>query len=165
MTRVKARVSRPPGRRLVTRGGGMPGLIEDYAIVGNCETAALVGRDGSIDWLAPPRLDSPPRFAAPPGGPRNGRWVVTPSPPGAKATRRYREGTLILETTFETEEGSAVLVDGMGRRNDGTDLVRLLRGVRGRLALRMELVLRFEYGIVVPWLRRLEDGRLTAVAG
>ena len=143
----------------------MPGLIEDYAIVGNCETAALVGRDGSIDWLALPRFDSAACFAALLGGPENGRWLITPSAPGAKATRRYREGTLILETTFETEEGSAVLVDGMGRRNDGTDLVRLLRGVRGRLALRMELVLRFEYGVIVPWLRRLEDGRLTAVAG
>jgi GH15 family glucan-1,4-alpha-glucosidase len=143
----------------------MPGLIEDYAIVGNCETAALVGRDGSIDWLALPRFDSAACFAALLGGPENGRWLITPSTPGAKATRRYREGTLILETTFETDEGSAVLVDGMGRRNDETDLVRLLRGMHGRLALRMELVLRFEYGVIVPWLRRLEDGRLTAVAG
>jgi GH15 family glucan-1,4-alpha-glucosidase len=143
----------------------MPGLIEDYAVIGNCETAAVVGRDGSIDWLALPRFDSAACFAALLGGPENGRWSIAPSAPGARATRRYREGTLILETSFETDEGSAVLVDCMGRRDDGTDLVRLLRGVRGRLALRTELVLRFEYGVVVPWLRRLEDGRLTAVAG
>ena len=129
----------------------MPGLIEDYAIVGNCETAALVGRDGSIDWLALPRFDSAACFAALLGGPENGRWLIAPAAPDAKATRRYREGTLILETAFETAEGSAVLVDGMGRRDDGTDLVRLLRGVRGRTAFRMELVLRFEYGVIVPW--------------
>ena len=143
----------------------MPGLIEDYAIVGNCETAALVGRNGSIDWLALPRFDSAACFAALLGGPENGRWLIAPAAPDAKVTRRYREGTLILETTFETDEGSAVLVDGMGRRNDGTDLVRLVQGMRGRTAIRMELVLRFEYGVIVPWTRRLEDGRLTAVAG
>src|SRR4051794_24526245 len=143
----------------------MPGLIEDYAIVGDCETAALVGRDGSIDWLALPRFDSAACFAALLGRPENGRWLIAPAAPDARATRRYREGTLILETAFETAEGSAVLVDGMGRRDDGTDLVRVVRGVRGRTTFRMELVLRFEYGVIVPWTRRLEDGRLTAVAG
>ena len=143
----------------------MPGLIEDYAIVGDCETAALVGRDGSIDWLALPRFDSAACFAALLGGPENGRWLIAPAARDAKATRRYREGTLILETAFETAEGAAVLVDGMGRRDDGADLVRVVRGVRGRIAFRTELVLRFEYGVIVPWTRRLEDGRLTAVAG
>src|SRR3954469_6475224 len=158
----------------------MPGLIEDYAIVGDCETAALVGRDGSIDWLALPRFDSAACFAALLGGPENGRRPIGPPPPGAGETargltapppgdatppRRYREGTLILETAFETAEGAAVLVDGMGRRDDGADLVRVVRGVRGRTAFRTELVLRFEYGVIVPWTRRLEDGRLTAVAG
>src|SRR4051812_20047311 len=143
----------------------MPGLIEDYAIVGNCETAALVGRDGSVDWLALPRFDSPACFAALLGGPENGRWLIAPADPDPKATRPYREGTLTLDTTSETAEGPAVLVDGMGRRDDGADLVRVPRGVRGRIAFRTELVLRFEYGVIVPWTRRLEDGRLTAVAG
>src|SRR5690242_11005860 len=153
------------GSRRVTRGGGMPGLIEDYAVVGNCETAALVGRDGSVDWLALPRFDSAACFAALLGRPENGRWLIAPAAPDAKATRRYREGTPILETTFETAEGAAVLVDGMGRRDDGIDLVRVVRGVRGRTTFRTELILRFEYGVIVPWTRRLEDGRLTAVAG
>src|SRR3954453_20806790 len=145
----------------------MPGLIESYAVIGNCETAALVGRDGSIDWLGLPRFDSAACFAALLGGPRNGRWLIAPAPRDPQATprHRHREGTLILETAFETAEGAAVLVDGMGRRDDGADLVRVVRGVRGRTAFRTELALRFEYGVIVPWTRRLEDGRLTAVAG
>lgn len=143
----------------------MAGLIEDYALIGNCETAALVGRDGSIDWLGLPRFDSAACFAALLGQPKNGRWRIGPARSGARATRRYRDGSLILETRFETEDGAVLLVDCMGRRDEGTDLVRLIRGERGRFALRMELVIRFEYGCLVPWVRRLEDGRLTAVAG
>src|SRR5689334_16423265 len=104
----------------------MPGLIEDYAIIGDCETAALVGRDGSIDWLALPRFDSAACFAALLGGPENGRWLIAPAAQDAKATRRYREGTLVLETSFETAEGSAVLVDGMGRRADGATYREML---------------------------------------
>lgn len=143
----------------------MPGLIEDYALIGNCETVALVGRDGSIDWLALPRSDSAACLAALLGGPENGRWLIAPAATDTEATRRYQESTLVLETRFETAEGTAVLVDGMGRRDDGTDVVRLVRGVSGRVAFRMELALRFEYGVIVPWTRRLDDGRLTAVAG
>lgn len=143
----------------------MPGLIEDYAVIGNCDTAALVGRDGSIDWLALPRFDSAACFAALLGKPENGRWRIAPVGPAVKVTRRYREGTLILETSFDTEEGSVTLVDAMGRREAGIDLVRVVRGERGTVKLRMELALRFEYGVIVPWVRRLDDGRLTAVAG
>ena len=143
----------------------MPGLIESYAVIGNCETAALVGRDGSIDWLGLPRFDSAACFAALLGGPENGRWQIAPSSSPLQVTRRYQQGSLILETEFETADGRIVLVDYMGRRDAGTDLVRLVRGVRGRIQMRMELTIRFEYGSVIPWVRRLDDGRLTAVAG
>jgi len=143
----------------------MAGLIEDYAIVGNCETAALIGRDGSIDWLGLPRFDSAACFAALLGGPDNGRWRIAPSAAGFQVARRYREGTLILETEFETAEGTVLLTDCMGRREGGAELVRLVRGLRGQCRMRMELVIRPEYGSVIPWVRRLPDGRLTAVAG
>ena len=143
----------------------MPGLIEDYAIIGNCEAAALVGRNGSIDWLSIPRFDSAACFAALLGKPDNGRWQIAPSSPHFQVTRRYRQGSLVLETEFETAEGRVALVDCMGRRGDGTDLVRLVRGLRGRSQMRMELIIRPEYGSIIPWVRRLDDGRLTAVAG
>ncbi|MBV8400961.1 MAG: glycoside hydrolase family 15 protein, partial [Acetobacteraceae bacterium] len=143
----------------------MPGLIESYAVIGNCETAALVGRDGSIDWLGLPRFDSAACFAALLGGPENGRWQIAPSSAPLQVTRRYQQGSLILETEFETADGRILLVDYMGRRDAGTDLVRLIRGLRGRIQMRMELTIRFEYGSVIPWVRRLDDGRLTAVAG
>ena len=142
----------------------MPGLIEDYAIIGNCESAALIGRDGSIDWLALPRFDSAACFAALLGDPENGRWQIAPKG-DARTTRRYREGTLVLETRFETPDGAVTLVDCMGRRDGCADLVRLVRGERGRVELSMELVIRCEYGSIIPWVRRLEDGRHTAVAG
>jgi GH15 family glucan-1,4-alpha-glucosidase len=142
----------------------MPGLIEDYAIIGNCETAALVGRDGSIDWLALPRFDSAACFAALLGDPGNGRWQIAPQG-ASRSTRCYRDGTLILETRFETSDGAVTLVDCMGRRDGCADLVRLVRGERGRVPLKMELVIRCEYGSIIPWVRRLEDGRHTAVAG
>jgi GH15 family glucan-1,4-alpha-glucosidase len=143
----------------------MLGFIEDYAVIGNCETAALVGRDGSIDWLGLPRFDSAACFAALLGKPENGRWQIAPADSGSRATRLYRGGSLILETRFETAEGAVALVDCLGRRDEGTDLVRLVRGERGRVAMRMELIIRLEYGCLIPWVRRLEDGRLTAVAG
>jgi GH15 family glucan-1,4-alpha-glucosidase len=142
----------------------MPSLIEDYAIIGNCESAALVGRDGSIDWLAMPRFDSAACFAALLGDSKNGRWQIAPKD-DATVTRRYREGTLVLETRFETPGGAVCVVDCMGWREGCADLVRLVRGERGRVDLRMELVIRCEYGSIVPWLRRLDDGRVTAVAG
>src|SRR3954452_4306845 len=105
----------------------MPGLIESYAVIGNCETAALVGRDGSIDWLGLPRFDSAACFAALLGGPENGRWQIAPSSSLLQVTRRYQQGSLILETEFESADGGIRLVDYRGRRDAGTDLVRLVR--------------------------------------
>jgi GH15 family glucan-1,4-alpha-glucosidase len=124
----------------------------------------MVGRNGSIDWLALPRFDSAACFAALLGGPENGRWQIAPSVE-SRISRHYRQGTLVLETRFETADGAASLIDGMGRRDGCADLVRIIRGERGRVAVRMELVIRCEYGSIIPWVRRLDDGRLTGVAG
>jgi GH15 family glucan-1,4-alpha-glucosidase len=143
----------------------MPSKIEDYAIVGDCETAALVGRDGSIDWLCWPRFDSPACFAALLGTPDNGRWLLAPEHPPLAVRRRYRPGTLILETEFETNTGAAAVVDFMVP-SDGTDhLVRIVVGRSGQVAFRTELVMRFDYGATVPWVTRLEDGTIDAIAG
>lgn len=139
--------------------------IEDYALIGNCESAALVGRDGSIDWLGLPRFDSPAFFAALLGGEDNGFWRIRPEADGAKITRKYRKNTLVLETRFETPEGTVLLIDCMGRRDGHADLVRLVRGISGSVRMRMDLVIRYDYGIVVPWVSRLDDGRISAVAG
>jgi len=140
--------------------------IEDYAIVGDTETAALVGRDGSVDWLCWPRFDSGACLAALLGTPENGRWRIAPADPEAKVSRAYRDGSLVLETSFTTAEGEAVVVDCMPRRDDAPSLVRLVIGRRGRVAMRMELVLRFDYGRSVPWVTRLQDGSgIRAIAG
>jgi GH15 family glucan-1,4-alpha-glucosidase len=142
----------------------MPCRIEDYTVIGNCESAAMVGRNGSIDWLAVPRFDSAACFAALLGGPENGRWQITPSR-DSHTSRCYRQGTLVLETRSENALGAAILTDAMGRRDGCSDLVRVIRGERGRVRVRMELVIRFEYGSIIPSVRRLDDGRLIAVAG
>jgi len=139
--------------------------IEDYALIGDCETAALVGRDGSIDWLCWPRFDSAACLAALLGKPEHGRWKIAPR---GKATprRAYRPETLVLETEFETAEGAVRLVDFMPVRNGASDLVRIVEGVRGRVPMAMELILRFDYGASVPWVTRLEGGHgIRAVAG
>jgi len=143
----------------------MPSRIEDYAVIGNCETMALVGRDGSIDWLGLPRFDSAACFAALLGEPRHGRWLIGPVDEKAKVTRRYRGDTLILETDFETEQGVARIVDFATRRDGVSDVVRLVQGVSGTVAMRTEIVVRFEYGSVVPWTTRQDDGRLQFTAG
>ncbi len=143
----------------------MASLIEDYALIGNCESAALVGKDGSIDWMSLPRFDSPAFFAALLGDESNGHWRIAPLAGSPKVTRRYRPGTLVLETRFETSEGVVVLTDCMTRREGRADLVRLVRCESGRVALHMDLVIRFDYGSVVPWVTRTDDGRVTAVAG
>ena len=143
----------------------MPLRLEDYALIGDCETAALVGRDGSIDWLCWPRFDSAACFAALLGGPEHGRWQLAPVEPVVRTHRRYRPGTLILETEFETASGSALLIDFMPVRDQVSDLVRLVVGRAGRVALRSELVLRFDYGTTVPWVSRAADGSLQAIAG
>jgi GH15 family glucan-1,4-alpha-glucosidase len=143
----------------------MAGRIEDYAVIGNCETLALVGRDGSIDWLGLPRFDSAACFAALLGGPEHGRWLIAPAADGATVTRRYCGDTLILETTFETQGGAVTLTDFMTRRDGVSDVVRLVRGVRGSVEMRTELIVRFGYGAVAPWVSRRDDGRLQLVAG
>jgi GH15 family glucan-1,4-alpha-glucosidase len=144
---------------------GMPLPIEDYAIIGDCETAALVGRDGSIDWLCWPRFDSDACFAALLGTPDHGRWLIAPQDGTIRITRRYRPNTLILETRFESAEGAATLVDFMPGHQAGSSIVRLIVGQRGRVAMKTELVIRFGYGATVPWMMRLDDGTRRAVAG
>ena len=139
--------------------------IEDYAIIGDCRTAALVGRDGSVDWLCWPRFDSAACFAALLGAPEHGRWLIAAADPSAKVTRRYRDDTLILETDFETPDGAVTLIDFMPVGGEASHVARIVIGRRGRLAMRCELVLRFDYGSIVPWVTRLEDGTLEAVAG
>jgi GH15 family glucan-1,4-alpha-glucosidase len=143
----------------------MPLRIEDYAVIGNCETVALVGRDGSIDWLCLPRFDSAACFSALLGGPEHGRWVIAPAQSEVQSTRRYLGDTLILETIFTTPEGSVSLTDFMYRRNGSSEVVRIVRGVQGEVAMRLELVVRFDYGSVVPWVSQQDDGRLLFIAG
>ncbi|BCS34975.1 glucoamylase [Luteitalea sp. TBR-22] len=138
--------------------------LEDYALIGDCESAALVSRDGSIDWLCWPRFDSDACFAALLGTEEHGRWLLAPEGDVA-TTRRYLPDTLMLETTHETAEGTVVVLDFMPPRGRHPDLVRQVRGVRGRVRMRTELVLRFDYGRTVPWVSRLPDGRTRAVAG
>ena len=143
----------------------MSQLIEDYALIGNCETAALVSRSGSIDWLCLPRFDGAACFAALLGTRENGRWLLAPADPDATVTRKYQGNTLILETTFASAAGTACVVDFMARRDGGTDIVRLVRGLRGMVEMTTELTVRFDYGQVVPWVTRGEDGGLKMVAG
>jgi GH15 family glucan-1,4-alpha-glucosidase len=142
----------------------MPARIEDYALIGDCETAALVARDGSIDWLCWPRFDSDACFAALLGGSEHGRWLIAPEEPG-RTTRCYRGDTLILETRFETPEGAVLLVDFMPPRSGHSHLVRLVIGERGRVSMRTELIVRFGYGALVPWINRQADGTLRAIGG
>ena len=131
--------------------------IEDYALIGDCHSAALVGRDGSIDWLCWPRFDSPACFAALLGTPENGRWRMAPSSEIVSSQRAYRPDTLVLETEFETAEGKVCVIDFMPTRDEQCNLVRLVVGCRGRVPMAMELALRFDYGSAVPWVTRLDD--------
>src|SRR5438128_7661137 len=140
--------------------------IEQYGLIGDCHSAALVGRDGSIDWLCWPRFDSAACFAALLGTPQNGRWRIAPVGTELATRRRYRGDTLILETDFETPEGAVTLVDFMPARNGHSELVRIVVGKRGTVRMKMELVLRFDYGSVVPWVCRLSnDSGIRAIAG
>ncbi|MGV4924524.1 glycoside hydrolase family 15 protein [Streptomyces sp. BHT-5-2] len=138
--------------------------IEDYALIGDLQTAALVGRDGSVDWLCLPRFDSPACFAALVGGRDNGHWTLAPRSAEARAERAYRGDSLILDTVWETPEGSVRVTDFMPQRDRMPDLVRIVEGLRGRVEMRGELRLRFDYGRVVPWVRATEGSRV-AVAG
>ena len=139
--------------------------IEDYALLGDLQTAALVGRNGSIDWLCFPRFDSGACFANLLGTPENGRWLLAPSAP-ATSHRRYLHDTLVLETTWRTEDGAvARVLDFMPPRGKAPDVVRIVEGVEGRVAVRSELVIRFDYGRVVPWVRRADGDTRLAIAG
>jgi GH15 family glucan-1,4-alpha-glucosidase len=148
----------------------MPALIEDYALVGDGHTAALISRDGSVDWLCWPRFDSGACFAALLGTPEHGRWLITPDIPDGSPppliTRRYRGDTLILETDFATPDGEVTLVDFMPIRNGSSDLVRIVIGRRGTVKMKTELVLRFDYGSSVPWVSRLDrESGIKAIVG
>jgi GH15 family glucan-1,4-alpha-glucosidase len=138
--------------------------IEDYALIGDCRTAALVSRDGSIDWLCAPRFDSGACFAALVGTADNGRWRIAPREEVQRVRRRYRAGTLVLETEFSTASGTVVVVDAMARNSDSPRVLRLVEGKEGQVPMHLELVIRFDYGSIVPWVRRLEEG-LSAIAG
>jgi GH15 family glucan-1,4-alpha-glucosidase len=140
--------------------------IEDYALIGDTYTAALVGKNGSIDWWCAPRFDSCACFAALLGSPDNGRWLIAPVEEVRRVSRRYRDGTLILDSTFETGTGVVTITDLMPTPSteDEVDIVRIVRGIRGEVPMRMEAIFRFDYGHIVPWVRRRPYG-LHAVAG
>jgi GH15 family glucan-1,4-alpha-glucosidase len=142
----------------------MPLPIESYALIGDCETAALVGLDGSIDWLCWPRFDSQACLAALLGSEQNGRWRLAPTAE-YKVERRYRPDSLVLETSFDCAEGSVTVTDFMPVRNGASDLVRIVTGRSGEVSLRSDLTLRFDYGNVVPWVERTPDEGIRAVAG
>jgi GH15 family glucan-1,4-alpha-glucosidase len=142
----------------------VPGLIEDYALIGDLQTAALVGRDGSIDWLCLPRFDSAAVFAALLGDRDNGRWRLAPVDSAECGSRAYRGDTLVLDTVWETPTGTVKVTDFMPQRDKAPDVIRIVEGVSGEVAMRSELTLRFDYGTVVPWVRRTDHHRV-AVAG
>src|SRR5882672_5616189 len=138
--------------------------IEDYALIGDCQTAALVGRNGSIDWLCFPNFDSGACFAALLGDSENGRWLISPTAEIRSCRRAYRGQTLILESEFETDEGSVRLIDFMPLRDANPDIIRVVEGISGEVAMHMDLVIRFDYGSIVPWVRRF-DGGILATGG
>jgi GH15 family glucan-1,4-alpha-glucosidase len=139
--------------------------LEDYALIGDCETAALVSRGGSIDWLCWPRFDSGACFASLLGGPEHGRWLIAAEATDARVSHAYRDHTLILETRIETPDGEALVIDFMPPRGRNSDIVRLVQGVRGAVRMKTELVLRFDYGRTIPWVTRLSSTVLRAIAG
>jgi GH15 family glucan-1,4-alpha-glucosidase len=142
-----------------------PMLLEDYGLIGDMEAAALVGRNGSVDWLCVPRFDSASCFSAVLGNERHGRWLVAPAGEARGSSRRYRPGTLVLETDFETAEGAVRVIDFMPRRAGGPPrLMRIVEGLRGRVPMRMELALRPDYGSIRPWIEQATDG-VVATAG
>jgi GH15 family glucan-1,4-alpha-glucosidase len=138
--------------------------IEDYALIGDLQTAALVSRQGSVDWCCFPRFDSGACFAALLGEPKHGRWLLAPANGVRRVTRRYRHDTLILESVFETDEGVVRAIDFMPPRGKAPDIVRIVEGLDGKVPMRSELVIRFDFGHIVPWVRRVDDARV-AIAG
>jgi GH15 family glucan-1,4-alpha-glucosidase len=143
----------------------VPDRIEDYALVGDLQTAALIGRSGSVDWLCFPRFDSGSCFSALLGSSENGRWLIAPVEGGAATERRYRDQTLILESEWETPTGRVRVIDFMPPRERQPDIVRIVEGLEGKVDMRTELVIRFDYASIVPWVRRLDDDTLVAVGG
>lgn len=140
--------------------------IEDYALIGDCESAALVGRDGSIDWLCWPRFNSGSVFSSLLGGPENGCWRLGAESKDAAVTRRYRGNSLILETHIETATGAATVTDFMPLRDGGSShVVRLVQGQGGHVEMTTEFVLRFDYGLIVPWITQIDGCGLEGVAG
>jgi GH15 family glucan-1,4-alpha-glucosidase len=139
--------------------------IEDYGVIGDCESVALVSRDGSIDWLCWPRFDSAACFAALLGTPKNGRWLLAPASDFKNTRRQYRPHTLILETQFETADGTVTVIDFMPPRNGHSELIRMVRGERGHVRMQMELTIRFDYGLSVPWISSIGDNLLEAIVG
>jgi len=142
----------------------VPSKIEDYALIGDLQTCALVSREGSIDWLCVPRFDSPACFAALLGTEEHGYWKLAPKRAVKSIKRRYRGDSLILETDIECDRGIVRLVDFMPVRSNAADLVRIVEGVEGTVPMRMELAVRFDYGSIVPWVRSI-DGGIRAIAG
>jgi len=143
-----------------------PSPIEDYGLIGDCYSAALVSRGGSIDWLCWPRFDSPACFAALLGNSDNGRWLICPEASDATISRAYRDGSVVLETRFKTADGEVALIDFMPIGVADCAVARIVQGISGRVAMRMELTLRFDYGSIVPWVSQLPDGDgLQAIAG
>jgi len=138
--------------------------IEHYALIGDCQTAGLVGHDGSIDWLCLPRFDSPSCFAALLGGPEHGQWRLHPAVEPRRTHQHYRDDTLIVETEFDCGPGAVRLIDFMSLGSDAADVVRIVEGTRGTVPMEMTLTLRTDYGSTVPWVRRTDDG-LIAIAG
>jgi GH15 family glucan-1,4-alpha-glucosidase len=152
------------GRRRRNGEEGVTPRIEDYALIGDCHTGALVSRQGSIDWLCLPRFDSGACFAALLGSPENGRWRIAPCGAVRRICRYYLENTLVLETEFETDSGRAALIDLMPPQTRGSDLVRIVEGRAGEVGMHMDLAVRFDYGSIVPWVRHADDG-IRATAG
>jgi GH15 family glucan-1,4-alpha-glucosidase len=142
----------------------LPSRIEQYAMVGDTQTAALVGDDGSVDWLCAPRFDSEAHFAALLGDDSHGHWLLAPAAGGRAARRRYRDGTLVLETEFDTPEGSVRVTDFMPIREKTVDMVRIVEGLHGHVPMKMHLTMRFDYGSIIPWVRDV-NGALVAIAG
>ncbi|HEV3133928.1 MAG TPA: glycoside hydrolase family 15 protein [Acidimicrobiia bacterium] len=142
----------------------MSSRIEQYAMIGDTQTAALIGDDGSVDWMCAPRFDSGACFAALLGDENHGRWLIAPAAGGRATRRRYRDHTLVLETEFESPEGAVRIIDFMPIRDQTVDVVRIVEGLRGHVPMQMHLTIRFDYGQTIPWVRDI-GGALVAVAG
>src|SRR5213078_2851001 len=158
-----ASLARSKGRRQMAKERTK---IEDYAFLSDTQTGALVSRDGCVDWLCFPRFDSPACFASLLGGKENGHWLFFSDDEVTTVHRRYRGETLILETELETKNGAVRLIDFMPPRGENPDIIRIIEGLRGKVSMQMELIIRFDYGQIIPWVRRRKqhDG-LEAIAG